>query len=81
MSEIFLTGDTVVLKSGGPTMTVISVDQQTVHCVWFDHDQSVHGHQFLIATIRHSTTWGPSIPGAYREPPLGGGCSQVFSRD
>jgi uncharacterized protein YodC (DUF2158 family) len=33
----FVTGDTVMLKSGGPRMTVdMQVTEQTVRCVWFD---------------------------------------------
>jgi uncharacterized protein YodC (DUF2158 family) len=38
--HIFDAGDVVQLKSGGPTMTVISANERSVGCVWFDknHD-------------------------------------------
>lgn len=35
MSETFSPGDIVVLKSGGPKMTVNSVNEYGVHCQWF----------------------------------------------
>jgi uncharacterized protein YodC (DUF2158 family) len=35
MADIFKVGDLVVLKSGGPTMTVESIGQGRVECVWF----------------------------------------------
>lgn len=31
----FSVGDTVQLKSGGPIMTVGSVDEEGLSCVWF----------------------------------------------
>lgn len=36
MENMFKVGDTTMLKSGGPEMTVESVDKEgIVHCVWF----------------------------------------------
>ena len=34
--ETFNVGSVVALKSGGPSMTVEAVDQQGVHCVWWE---------------------------------------------
>jgi len=37
MPQQFVTGDTVMVKSGGPPMTVdMQLTEQTVRCVWFD---------------------------------------------
>jgi uncharacterized protein YodC (DUF2158 family) len=32
---MFLRGDVVVLKSGGPRMTINEAADRTMHCVWF----------------------------------------------
>ena len=37
----FRRGDTVVLKSGGPTMTVSAVEGGKVICIRFDDEKSV----------------------------------------
>jgi uncharacterized protein YodC (DUF2158 family) len=36
MPNTFTAGNLVSLKSGGPKMTVYSVDGDTVNCVWFN---------------------------------------------
>lgn len=35
----FEIGDTVVLKSGGPLMTVTDIDGEMVSCTWFEKKQ------------------------------------------
>jgi len=35
----FVKGDIVKLKTGGPEMTVKSVDSTGVHCVWFFNEE------------------------------------------
>jgi len=43
----FAVGDTVMLKSGGPTMTVTYVlSDGEVRCVWFVDGTSVSKHDF-----------------------------------
>jgi uncharacterized protein YodC (DUF2158 family) len=37
---VFQIGDVVKLKSGGPKMTVESMDNDGVKCVWFDKADS-----------------------------------------
>ena len=50
MAESFNVGDTVRLKSGGPRMTVESLEQfdgmDTVSCVWFDEKNEVQRQTF-----------------------------------
>jgi uncharacterized protein YodC (DUF2158 family) len=76
----FLIGDTVVLKGGGPTMTVGQVSEPWITCQWFDKDLHLQRDVFLRTTLKAATSWGPTVPGVYQEPSIGGGCSPVFSR-
>jgi len=53
----FKTGDVVVLKSGGPNMTVEKVGARNssnpevvVHCVWFENEKDTEG-KFLPETL------------------------------
>lgn len=55
-NETFSIGDVVVLKSGGPPMTVFSspasrADQQ-VGCVWFDKDGGIQQRVFEPGTLK-----------------------------
>ena len=47
-STVFEIGDIVVLKSGGPYMTVSAVDltTQLLECIWFDEDELKHVDDF-----------------------------------
>jgi uncharacterized protein YodC (DUF2158 family) len=40
---VFKIGDTVVLKSGSPTMTVEVVKDSRILCVWFDGTKKLEG--------------------------------------
>ena len=55
---MFSVGDTVRLKSGGPTMTVEAVDHHegvnTVHCVWFDDKKQLQRQTFPMAIVEKS---------------------------
>ena len=61
MSEEFKVGDTVILKSGGPTMTITSISESgymgggPVHayCTWFDGN-GVKTGDFPLPAIEHS---------------------------
>lgn len=46
-------GDVVSLKSTGPRMTVISVEDDTCHCAWFDEYTS-GGHEFHTVNVPKS---------------------------
>ena len=52
MRENLRLGDVVVLNSGGPTMTVISVDDTSVTATWFGEGKSVqHTGAFPIDAV------------------------------
>lgn len=50
MSQTFSVGDTVVLKSGGPLMTIESIGDEIVWCAWFVNDDKKRG-QFPPDTL------------------------------
>lgn len=45
-------GDVVQLKSGGPPMTVESVDPTGVICVWFDAKNNRQNERFLEVMLQ-----------------------------
>jgi uncharacterized protein YodC (DUF2158 family) len=48
----FKPGDTVRLKSGGPLMTVHSIESHgAIWCEWFDQKNQPQGKSFLAATL------------------------------
>ena len=55
---MFNVGDTVRLKSGGPAMTVESVEQfegvDMAHCVWFGDKGEVQRQTFPMALLEKS---------------------------
>lgn len=47
------TGDVVLLKSGGPFMTIKElIDDDKVLCFWFDNEHKIHEAVFPRDTIR-----------------------------
>ena len=50
----FKPGDVVVLKSGGPHMTVVSLEGGGCNCEWFDQSGRQSGN-FLPATLEEVT--------------------------
>jgi uncharacterized protein YodC (DUF2158 family) len=60
MAEQFKVGDVVLLKSGGPDMTIETVTGQTVHCVWFEKNVVKRG-AFPMATLEAKKPWEPVI--------------------
>lgn len=51
MEKKFKEGDIVCLKSGGPEMTVKSIDGGVIYCVWFDNQDKLHHESFFDNTI------------------------------
>ena len=48
-------GDVVKLKSGGPTMTVIRVEDEDVYCMWFIgeyQDMKVDSYRFPSGSLQ-----------------------------
>lgn len=50
----FQSGNVVILKSGGPRMTVVEQTENGVHCIWFVMSavDKVHSEVFEPATLR-----------------------------
>jgi uncharacterized protein YodC (DUF2158 family) len=52
----FQPGDVVILKSGGPEMTVTNAEIQdapgVVFCRWFDESGTPKGHRFAGAALK-----------------------------
>lgn len=48
---MFKVGDTVKLKSGGPVMTVTSIDSAESTCTWF-HDSTPQWYVFVNEALR-----------------------------
>ncbi len=51
---VFHAGEVVQLKSGGPAMTVVSADEQGVHCVWYG-EVNDEIHSGVIAAVALET--------------------------
>ena len=51
MADKFKVGDLVRLKSGGPIMTVYTIDDDDIHTNWFTDDGKEEWHYFPIATL------------------------------
>lgn len=56
MGETFSVGDVVILKSGGPRMTVARVENNKAWCVWFAKPDAVDpcGYEFAVALLDHA---------------------------
>ncbi len=39
-------GDTVILKSGGPKMTIVKISDDKVEAIWFDEKVDVQNAEF-----------------------------------
>jgi uncharacterized protein YodC (DUF2158 family) len=53
-------GDVVQLKSGGPSMTAVSLDSRGVKCAWFDEDDHPDRDFFPRKALKH---YKPTRPG------------------
>jgi uncharacterized protein YodC (DUF2158 family) len=59
MSNAFQVGDVVRLKSGGPDMTVQSIDSDGLYCTWFDDKKQRQFDTFNPAIVEKTGSgWG-----------------------
>lgn len=54
------TGDVVVLKSGGPPMTVFDVSAEVVECHWFDADNELRQGKLNERELRLVASQSPA---------------------
>ena len=59
MANDFKKGDVVVLKSGGPCMTVESINAGMIDCVWFLDKKTLRGS--FPAEVLELKNTGPSL--------------------
>jgi uncharacterized protein YodC (DUF2158 family) len=45
-------GDIVSLRSGGPRMTIASVDGLSAYCEWFTDDQQPQSRSFALTSLK-----------------------------
>lgn len=58
-------GDIVMLKSGGPRMTVTEIDEDDnslIHCRWFDASGQYHTTCLDVAALYQAATTSPALP-------------------
>ena len=60
MAEEWKVGDEVVLKSGGPVMTVVLVQDEVIRCQWFHGERLEHG-EFPAAALTTPPKKGPAM--------------------
>lgn len=51
--EQFKPGDVVCLKSGGPLMTIATVEGQGAFCEWFTDDQQLQSRTFALTSLKY----------------------------
>ena len=52
MAEKFEKGETVLLKSGGPLMTVANVEEELIHTTWFQDGEQRFGEFDAALLVR-----------------------------
>jgi uncharacterized protein YodC (DUF2158 family) len=61
-TPVFTAGDTVQLRSGGPSMTISAVSQSLAYCVWFNEGKQQTGtfEQSLLEHIAPAAEGDPA---------------------
>ena len=55
-------GDEVKLNGGGPSMTILALDEQTAQCMWFTRDYELQKATFpleVIALVKKEVSYTP----------------------
>lgn len=63
----FKAGDTVRLKSGGPDMTVETVEGAYVFCAWFDKAHKPHARKFPMSALEGEDEVGKILESVKQE--------------
>ena len=50
--EQFKPGDVVILKSGGPRMTIATIEGRSALCEWFSDDQHAQSKSFALISLK-----------------------------
>jgi len=55
MNQSFKEGETVRLKSGGPLMTISTIDKESnlANCEWFDSKKEFRAADFYLTSLVH----------------------------
>lgn len=61
----FVVGDVVQLKSGGPPMVIVAINDGTAVCAWHDSEGKPHTESYPLAALKKlSPTPTPTPPSA-----------------
>jgi uncharacterized protein YodC (DUF2158 family) len=52
MADEIKAGDIVMLKSGGPSMTVVFIEGEEAYCQWFDAKKEHQDRRFYLVTLK-----------------------------
>ena len=63
---MFKEGDLLMLKFGGPKMTVTDVEKNIVYCSWFDKDGKLEASSFSAGAFEKTTSVAEDVKRAFK---------------